>query len=176
MNIAGPGSLPAQSQARDLRQTPPEPCTKRRLGNEVFFVSDIFAVTNPDSVSLYVASDAVLYPSLQEGVGIPLLEAAVHGLLFFAPPLSRLTIAVPGTELAEVVKRVVKETSNCRKDVLHRFTREAIKAGRMEPLTMGGTDTPRIRAGVYPARRGKSGRDARATSPSVWHPLLKTKL
>jgi len=115
------------------------------LGNEVFFISDFFAVTNPDLVSLYEASDAVIYPSLQEGFGIPLLEAAVHRLPIFCcaiEPLKDLALSnatffdrtTPASELAATVNKVIKATSTSRKDVLNRFSWEAIFANQIEPL------------------------------------------
>ena len=121
--------------------------------NELFFVSDLFTVTNRDLVSLYVGSDAVLYPSLQEGFGIPLLEAAVHRLPIFCrelEPHKELAFsnvqfpdrAATPSGLAEVVKRVINETAKCRKDVLNRFSWEAIYADQIEPLLSNrGTGT-----------------------------------
>jgi len=115
------------------------------LEDEVFFVSDFFAVTNPDLVSLYEVSDAVMYPSLQEGFGIPLLEAAVHRLPIFCSaiePLKEMALsnailldpAAPASDLAVTVKKVIKATSTSRKDVLNRFSWEAIFANQIEPL------------------------------------------
>jgi glycosyltransferase involved in cell wall biosynthesis len=115
------------------------------LNDEVFFVSEFFTVTNPDLVSLYVASDAVLYPSLQEGFGIPLLEAAVHRLPVFCGDieplkdlmLSNVTLldqAAAPSKLAKIVKQVIKETAKSRKEVLNRFSWEAIFASGLEPF------------------------------------------
>lgn len=136
-----PHNAQSAKYARHLRLLIEE----RNLENEVFFISDFFAVTNPDLVSLYVASDAVLYPSLQEGFGIPLLEAAVHRLPVFCnaiEPLKDLALsnvrfldrASSPTELAATINRVISETANSRKDVMNRFSWEAIFANQIGPF------------------------------------------
>ena len=58
-----------------LRQSlPPE------LGNHVVFLSDHFLVQDDILRDLYLLSDCVLFPSRQEGFGLPVLEAALHRL------------------------------------------------------------------------------------------------
>ncbi len=56
-----------------LRQSLPE-----ALAYHVVFVSDFFPVTDEILRDLYLLSDCLLFPSRQEGFGLPVLEAALH--------------------------------------------------------------------------------------------------
>jgi mannosylglucosylglycerate synthase len=56
-----------------LRQSLPED-----MGGHVVFVSDFFSVTDDTLRDLYLLSDCLLFPSRQEGFGLPVLEAALH--------------------------------------------------------------------------------------------------
>jgi glycosyltransferase involved in cell wall biosynthesis len=56
-----------------LRQSlPPE------LHGHVYFLSDYFLVQDDTLRDLYLLSDCLLFPSKQEGFGLPVLEAAMH--------------------------------------------------------------------------------------------------
>jgi glycosyltransferase involved in cell wall biosynthesis len=48
------------------------------LQNHVMFVSDYFPVQDDILRDLYLLSDCLLFPSIQEGFGLPVLEAALH--------------------------------------------------------------------------------------------------
>ncbi len=50
----------------------------KELGTHVVFVSDFFQVTDEIMRDLYLLSDCLLFPSKQEGFGLPVLEAALH--------------------------------------------------------------------------------------------------
>ena len=72
-------------------------CTLRRLRkelkieNEVVFLHDHFEVTDADLASLFRVADALLFPSREEGFGLPVLEGAIHRLPVFCadqPPLN----------------------------------------------------------------------------------------
>ena len=56
-----------------LRQSLP-----KELGSNVVFVSDYFFVQDDILRDLYLLSDCLLFPSRQEGFGLPVLEAAMH--------------------------------------------------------------------------------------------------
>ena len=56
-----------------LRQSLPE-----ELRTHVVFVSDFFAVQDDMMRDLYLLSDCLLFPSKQEGFGLPIIEAAMH--------------------------------------------------------------------------------------------------
>lgn len=56
-----------------LRQSmPPE------LKSHVVFISDFFAVQDETMRDLFLLSDCLLFPSKQEGFGLPIIEAAMH--------------------------------------------------------------------------------------------------
>jgi glycosyltransferase involved in cell wall biosynthesis len=56
-----------------LRQSLPA-----ELKVHVVFVSDFFAVQDDMMRDLYLVSDCLLFPSRQEGFGLPIIEAAMH--------------------------------------------------------------------------------------------------
>jgi glycosyltransferase involved in cell wall biosynthesis len=61
-----------------LRQSLPE-----ELKNHVVFVSDFFDVPDDTLRDLYLMSDCLLFPSRQEGFGLPVIEAAMYRLPIF---------------------------------------------------------------------------------------------
>jgi glycosyltransferase involved in cell wall biosynthesis len=56
-----------------LRQSLP-----KELSGSVIFLSDYFLVQDDTLRDLYLLSDCLLFPSRQEGFGLPILEAALH--------------------------------------------------------------------------------------------------
>jgi len=56
-----------------LRQSLPE-----NLRSHVLFLSDYFVIQDDILRDLYLLSDCLLFPSRQEGFGLPVLEAALH--------------------------------------------------------------------------------------------------
>ena len=56
-----------------LKQSLPE-----ELATHVFFLSDYFLVQDDSMRDLYLLCDCLLFPSRQEGFGLPILEAALH--------------------------------------------------------------------------------------------------
>lgn len=68
-----PHSYAAQQYAKFLRDTMPD-----RLRRYVVFVNDFFPVQDPMMRDLYEIADCLLFPSKQEGFGMPILEAALH--------------------------------------------------------------------------------------------------
>jgi mannosylglucosylglycerate synthase len=55
------------------------------LSSAVTFLGDLFALGAPEIHEIYRHADAVLFPSREEGFGLPVLEAALHGKPCFAP-------------------------------------------------------------------------------------------
>ena len=65
------------------------------LENNVHFLAELTDDYIPDAVisDFYKLADALLFPSLEEGFGIPILEAGIAGLPVFCsdiPPLQKL--------------------------------------------------------------------------------------
>lgn len=56
-----------------LRQSLPE-----ELRGHIYFLSDYFRIQDDTLRDLYLLSDCLLFPSRQEGFGLPVLEAALH--------------------------------------------------------------------------------------------------
>ncbi len=54
-----------------------------QLGDSAYFLGEAGALTDDDVRSLYVVSDALLFPSQTEGFGLPILEAGLHGIPVF---------------------------------------------------------------------------------------------
>ncbi len=66
-------STGAQHYGDFLRQSlPPE------LKSHVVFISDFFVVQDDTMRDLYLLADCLLFPSRQEGFGLPVIEAALH--------------------------------------------------------------------------------------------------
>ena len=70
---AVPESPASQHYGTFLRQSMP-----RELEGHVIFLSDYFPVDDNVLRDLYLLSDCLLFPSKQEGFGLPVLEAAMH--------------------------------------------------------------------------------------------------
>jgi glycosyltransferase involved in cell wall biosynthesis len=68
-----PDSPASEHYGAFLRQSLPED-----LQGHVMFLSDYFPVQDDTLRDLYLLSDCLLFPSRQEGFGLPVLEAALH--------------------------------------------------------------------------------------------------
>ena len=68
-----PDSPASEHYGAFLRQSLPED-----LRGDVTFLSDYFLVQDDTLRDLYLLSDCLLFPSTQEGFGLPILEAAMH--------------------------------------------------------------------------------------------------
>ncbi len=97
--------------------------------------------------NLFQIADAMLFPSRQEGFGIPILEAGLARLPIFAtdlPPFREsagpgATLFAPDTPAAEVARTIVAllqadRAFQLRRRVLARFTWQAIVENRIVPL------------------------------------------
>lgn len=136
---------------------------RRDLGLEeqVFFLYQHGQDESPLEVSedmlaaLYQVADALLFPSLREGFGIPVLEAGLLRLPVFAadiPPVreSAGDLAVtfdPEGDPAEAARRIAAyleqdPTYRLRRRVRHQFTWERIVQQRVVPLIEQMVDSP----------------------------------
>jgi glycosyltransferase involved in cell wall biosynthesis len=70
-----PSSPASEHYGTFLRQSLPE-----EMRTNIVFVSDFFEVQDDTMRDLYLLSDCLLFPSKQEGFGLPLLEAALYRL------------------------------------------------------------------------------------------------
>jgi glycosyltransferase involved in cell wall biosynthesis len=61
-----------------------------RLEVDVIFVADHFAVGDDELAGLYRLADALIFPSWQEGFGLPVLEAGMHRVPSFFSDLEPL--------------------------------------------------------------------------------------
>jgi glycosyltransferase involved in cell wall biosynthesis len=68
-----PDSPASEHYGAFLRQSLPED-----LHGHVIFLSDYFLVQDDTLRDLYLLADCLLFPSMQEGFGLPVLEAALH--------------------------------------------------------------------------------------------------
>jgi glycosyltransferase involved in cell wall biosynthesis len=74
-----------------------------QVQENVLWVNDLFYVDERQLRSLYLVADALLFPSKQEGFGLPLLEAAAYRLPIFCANIEPLkSIAPHGTVLFDL--------------------------------------------------------------------------
>jgi glycosyltransferase involved in cell wall biosynthesis len=148
---ADPHHAPSAAYADSLRRLRSE----LHLEAHACFVSDYFSPTDADVDSLYALADALLYPSHQEGFGLPILEAALHRLPIFCRDLETLTALLPPealtvfpehaapAEIANDLRRQVaaSRTIRNRKTVVQTYGWPAIYQNFLAPL-LAGAETP----------------------------------
>ncbi|MBV9104498.1 MAG: glycosyltransferase family 4 protein [Verrucomicrobia bacterium] len=111
------------------------------------WVSELFYVDERQLHSLYMVADAVLFPSRQEGFGLPLLEAAAHRLPVFCSNIEALkSVAFPGTllfDLREAPTNVAERIRNAfdqdaifkrKKQILRDYSAERLYLNKIEPF------------------------------------------
>lgn len=120
---------------------------KLQIHGEAFFLQPDIVVDAPDLASLYHVADVLLFPSRDEGFGLPVLEAALHRMLVFCPDVPPFrTRARDGLhlfdpdiapeDLAQIVAREVglSPTAQARKGVTRDSAWEAIYQNFLAPL------------------------------------------
>jgi mannosylglucosylglycerate synthase len=118
-----------------------------QIQESVFWLNDLFYVDERQLRSLYMVADALLFPSKQEGFGLPLLEAAAYRLPIFCANIEPLkSIAPAGTVLfdlqdaprniAERISRALAhdEIFKSRKQLFRDYSAETLYVVKMEPL------------------------------------------
>jgi glycosyltransferase involved in cell wall biosynthesis len=118
------------------------------IEDHVCWVGDQFHPTDADMDGLYSLSDALFYPSHQEGFGLPVLEAALHRLSVFCSEREPLTSLLPAenvtffpadqtpAEIAATVRRQfeVSGTIRNRKAVVRSYGWPAVYQNYLAPL------------------------------------------
>lgn len=88
-----PHHAPAAAYGAGLRKL----ASELGIADRVRWAGDHFVPTSADLASLYAAADAVLFPSRQEGFGLPVLEAALHRVPLVVSEVEPLrSLAGPG--------------------------------------------------------------------------------
>ena len=113
----------------------------------VRWVNEIFPVDERQLHSLYMVADALLFPSKQEGFGLPLLEAAVHRLPVFCSNIEPLkSIALSSTLLFDLrdAPRTVAEKIRSyfdqdtifkrKKQLLREYSADRLYLEKIDPL------------------------------------------
>jgi mannosylglucosylglycerate synthase len=121
------------------------------LGEHVHFLAEAFPVGAGELACLYRLSDALIFPSRQEGFGLPLLEAALHRLPAFVSRIEPLVSLAPGNvhflaldesaaAIAERIRDVLEHdpATQARKCVLKEYAWPAIYSRHLAPLFSGG--------------------------------------
>ena len=117
------------------------------LQKEVLFAGAAFQVTHARLTELYSLADALFFPSLREGFGLPLVEASLHRLPVFCSdlPIHREVLgrgacfldlmAEPPVHAATIVKQLDRDpVLRRRKKLLRRYAWEAIYEHHLAPL------------------------------------------
>jgi glycosyltransferase involved in cell wall biosynthesis len=113
----------------------------------VTWVNDLFLVDQAQLHSLYSVSDGILFPSRQEGFGLPLLEAAAYRLPVFCSNIEPLkSIAPSGTllfdlqdapgNIAENIRNALENDDifKSRKRLLSGYSAERLFRDKTEPF------------------------------------------
>lgn len=116
---------------------------RRLAGPETIFASDHFAVNDAELSALYRLADALIFPSRQEGFGLPLLEARIHRLPAIysdIEPLAELAgngFPISPDESPEAIVRLIAPwltTISDRRKVLAEYAWPAIYQRHIRPL------------------------------------------
>ena len=97
------------------------------LSSEFLFVSDMVQIGPRALQNLYVLADALFFPSLQEGFGLPILEAAMFGKPAICPDIAPLN-TLPGSA---VYPRSFNPENLAGWIIRHLLSRDSIKARRL---------------------------------------------
>lgn len=135
MLITGADDL-HNAASSEFRETLRDACN---AGSHALILADHLAIGDSELAGLYRLADALFFPSLSEGFGLPVIEAALHRLPVFCTdiePLNALPHAgvfyfSPGADPAEVAETIAETLANAdafqqRRRVLREFSWDAI--------------------------------------------------
>ena len=118
-----------------------------QIHGSVTWVNELFFVDQAQLHSLYSVADGILFPSRQEGFGLPLLEAAAYRLPVFCSNIEPLkSIAPSGTllfDLRDAPKNIAEKIRNAfrnddifksRKRLLRDYSAERLFRDKTEPF------------------------------------------
>ena len=121
--------------------------TELKVAASVAWVNDLFFVDETQLHSLFMVADAVLFPSRQEGFGLPLLEAAAYRLPVFCSDIEPLRSIAPfgtvlfdladtPTNIAEKIRNAVENDDifKSRKRLLRKYAAERLYLEKIEPF------------------------------------------
>jgi mannosylglucosylglycerate synthase len=113
----------------------------------IAWVNDLFFVDETQLHSLFMVADAVLFPSRQEGFGLPLLEATAYRLPVFCSDIEPLRSIAPfgtvlfdladtPTNIAEKIRNAVENNDifKSRKRLLRKYSAERLYLEKIEPF------------------------------------------
>ncbi len=140
---ADPHNADSQAYRESLRRA----IAEKGLEDSFFFLSERFPVSDADLASLYVLSDALLYPSRQEGFGLPLIEGSLARLPVFCsgiPPLDEIRSPrihffplndSPDTIAAWMLQKLLQDGSHQqRKEMLRKYAWSSLFEQHLAPL------------------------------------------
>jgi len=118
-----------------------------QVQQSITWVNELFWVDERQLHSLYMVADAMLFPSKQEGFGLPLLEAAAHRLPVFCSNIKPLkSVALSGTllfDLHDTPRNVAERIRNAfdqdaifkrKKQLLRDYSAERLYLDKVEPF------------------------------------------
>jgi len=145
---------------------------------QVRFLGEKGALTDHDVRSLYHMADLLFFPSTQEGYGLPLIEAALHGVPVFCSHIpAHREVAVGATffkltaspkALARKIKaHPAVQTRQLQRQMMVRLAWSRIVQEMLEPL-LSGRNAPSVKADepILPQSRDRS-RAGRTTPKRV---------
>ncbi len=128
---------------------------RKALGLEeaALFVSDEFSPATADVASFYTVADALLFPSTQEGFGLPVVEAALHRIPVFCADLEPMNRLIdhsvhpfdpdgPPSDVATLIERILDQSSphRGRREAAQRYGWEIIWRKHLQPLLQAAPD------------------------------------
>ncbi len=123
----------------------------------LFFREEVGAAPSDRDVDcLYMLADALLFPSLHEGFGLPIIEAALHRLLIFCSDIPTLTELLPagsvthfspGGSSQEAAKEIMRQVERSgpiqsRKAAVRRYGWPAVYRKYLAPLLAASETSP----------------------------------
>lgn len=122
------------------------------LQDSAFFVGEFFPVAAMDLAGLYRLADALLFPSHQEGFGLPVLEAALHRLPVFCADIEPMNGLLAHSvhvfdptssagEVATMIERTLDRSApqRARRETVRRYSWNSVWKHFLNPLLQGAT-------------------------------------